>query len=299
MRSCLERIQERDGTVNREGAKFYSVTLDTIGWFGRSVADLGLLADLYARGQVIFCRLWHPGRLGHSCFIGAAPLAPLVDNLQPDNPKDRDMNFGILVFPGVEELDFIGPWEMLTMWSEHLKGPMHCRIVAQSYEPVTCAKRVSINPHVSFADCPPLDYLLVPGGMGTRTEVDNPVIIDFIAAQARHCKEVLSVCTGAFMLHRAGLLMGKKATTHWASLNRLRAFGDVQVVEERLVRDAGIWCSAGVSAGIDMTLAFIAAVAGDEVAGQVQLAAEFYPDAKRYGGAAVLDNAPRYIRETR
>ena len=106
------------------------------------------------------------------------------------------MNFGILVFPGVEELDFIGPWEILTMWSGHLGGPLNNRIVAQSYEPVSCAKRLSLNPHVLFADCPPLDYLLEPGRMGTRTEVDNPVIIDFIAAQTKHCKAVLSVCSG-------------------------------------------------------------------------------------------------------
>ncbi len=207
------------------------------------------------------------------------------------------MNFGMLVFPGVEELDFIGPWEMLTMWSGHLGGPLNNRIVAQSYAPVTCAKRMSLNPHVSFADCPPLDYLLVPGGMGTRTEVDNPVIIDFITAQAKHCKAVLSVCTGSFMLHRAGLLAGKRATTHWASLDRLRALGDMQVVEERFVRDGNVWCSAGVSAGIDMTLAFIAALAGDETAGQVQLAAEYYPDGIRYGGAEVIAKAPGYARE--
>ena len=207
------------------------------------------------------------------------------------------MNFGMILFPGVEELDFIGPWEMLTMWSNHCNGPMHNRIVAQSYAPVTCAKRLSVNPHVSFADCPPLDYLMVPGGMGTRTEVDNPVIIDFIAAQAKHCKAVLSVCTGSFMLHRAGLLAGKRATTHWGSLDRLRALGNVQVVEDRFVRDGNVWCSAGVSAGIDMTLAFIAAVAGEETAGQVQLAAEYYPDDRRYGGAEVIARAPRYARE--
>ena len=119
-----------------------------------------------------------------------------MHNQRPGAPKEHDINFGMLIFPGVEELDVIGPWEMLTMWSGHLGGPPHNRIVAQSYEPVTCAKRLSLNPHVSFADCPPLDYLLVPGGMGTRTEVDNPVIIDCIAAQTKHCKAVLSVCSG-------------------------------------------------------------------------------------------------------
>jgi transcriptional regulator GlxA family with amidase domain len=124
------------------------------------------------------------------------------------------MSFGIIVFPDVEELDFVGPWEMLTMWSKLAGGPSPCLIVAESREPVACAKGLSINPHVSFAECPPLDYLLVPGGMGSRREVDNPAMLRFLADQAPRCKALLSVCTGAFVLHAAGLLSGKTATTH-------------------------------------------------------------------------------------
>lgn len=206
------------------------------------------------------------------------------------------MNFGILVFNQVEELDFVGPWEMLTMWSRHAGGPEHCLIVAQSREPVVCAKGLSINPHVSFADCPALDYLLVPGGQGTRTEVSNRVLLDFVAAQARSCKAVLSVCTGSFVLHAAGLLAGKQATTHWGSLDRLRALGDVKVVEQRFVRDGDVWSSAGVSAGTDLMLAFIASVAGEKTAGKVQFNAEYYPDAIRYGGFENHAQAPAYIR---
>lgn len=91
------------------------------------------------------------------------------------------MTFGIIVFNQVEELDFVGPWEMLTMWQKHANGPTNCIIVGQSMEPIICAKGLSINPHISFATCPPLDYLLVPGGQGTRREVSNPVLIDFVA----------------------------------------------------------------------------------------------------------------------
>ena len=206
------------------------------------------------------------------------------------------MNFGILVFDQVEELDFVGPWEMLTMWSKVADGPASCLIVAQSARPVTCAKGLSINPHVSFVDYPPLDYLLVPGGMGTRTEVNNPVLVDFVAAQAVHCKAVLSVCTGAFVLHAAGLLSGKRATTHWGSLDRLRALGDVEVLEQRHVQDGKIWSSAGVSAGIDLMLAFIAHEAGDEAAGKVQFQSEYYPSATRYGGFETHAQAPAYLK---
>ena len=144
------------------------------------------------------------------------------------------MNFGIVVFNQAEELDFAGPWEMLTMWSKVADGPETCLIVAEHADPVICAKGLSVNPHVSFDRCPPLDYLLVPGGQGTRREVDNPALLSFVATQAKHCKAILSVCTGSFVLHAAGLLSGKRATTHWGSLDRLRALGDVEVVERSL-----------------------------------------------------------------
>lgn len=206
------------------------------------------------------------------------------------------MNFGIIIFPDVEELDFVGPWEMLTMWSKLAGGPANCLIVAEKREPVACAKGLSVNPHVSFADCPPLDYLLVPGGMGTRREVDNPVLTRFLADQAPACRALLSVCTGAFVLHAAGLLSGRTATTHWGSLDRLRALGDVKVVEQRFVRDGNVWTSAGVSAGTDLMLAFIAHTAGEEAAAKVQLQAEYYPADTVYGSTASHERAQAYVK---
>ncbi len=191
------------------------------------------------------------------------------------------MTAGILIFNGVEELDFVGPWEMLTMWGKVADGPQ-CLLIAQSIEPVVCAKGMSVNPGYDFESCPLLDYLIVPGGHGTRVEVNNSVLLDFVTRQASNCSVVLSVCTGSFVLHAAGLLSGKRATTHWQSLDRMRALGDVIVVEERFVKDGKIWTSAGVSAGLDMVLAFIANVAGAEAAGQVQLAAEYFPSGIRY-----------------
>lgn len=207
------------------------------------------------------------------------------------------MKFGILIFPDVEELDFIGPWEIVGTWSTFAAGPEERFIVAQSREPVMCAKGLSVNPDMSFEQCPPLDFLLVPGGQGTRQEVNNPVLINFISEQARRSKAVLSVCTGTFLLHKAGLLSGKKVTTHWNSLDRLRALKDITVVEERFVRDGNIWTSAGVSAGIDLMLAFIAGIAGEEVAGKVQFAAEYYPSARRYGAPHKSPMAPSYLKE--
>lgn len=208
------------------------------------------------------------------------------------------MIFGFLVFPGLEELDLIGPWEMISFWSKFARGPESCMMVAEKPGPVICAKGLSLNPHATFADCPPLDFLLVPGGEGTRREVDNPALIQFVSRQAKGCRSVLSVCTGTFILHRAGLLENRRATTHWASLQRLKDLGDVLVVEERVVRDGNVWTSAGVSAGIDLALAFIECEAGEKAAGMIQLGAEYYPSCKSYGGMHQHPQAPAYIKKT-
>ena len=207
------------------------------------------------------------------------------------------MNFGVLLFPGAEELDLVGPWEMVTMWRQVAGGPEDCLVIAEHKAPVVCAKGLSVNPHASFESCPDLDYLLVPGGQGTRTEVSNEILLEFITRQAESCEAILSVCTGSFILHAAGLLCGRKATTHWGSLDRLRGLGDVDVVERRFVRDGKVWSAAGVSAGIDMMLAFIADTAGGEVAGKVQFAAEYYPESIDYGDFRGHPQAPAYLSE--
>lgn len=173
------------------------------------------------------------------------------------------MNFGVLVFNQVEELDFVGPWEMLTMWNKSTGGPSSCLIVAETLEPITCAKGMSINPDVSFTKCPALDFLLVPGGKGTRQAVASSVLIDFVARQAKNCKAVLAVRTGTFVLHAAGLLSNRMATTHLGSMDRLRALGDVTVVEQRYVQDGNVWSSAVVSAGIELVREFILTIADD------------------------------------
>jgi transcriptional regulator GlxA family with amidase domain len=161
---------------------------------------------------------------------------------------------------------------------------------------ISCAKGLRIAADYSFKTCPKLDFLLVPGGQGTRKEVHNKILIEFIKDQARHCEAILSVCTGAFLLQQAGLLDGIKATTHWASLDRLKAFQKTQTIEKRFVRDQHIWTSAGISAGIDMALAFIAETASPVVAGKVQLAAEYFPDAKVYLDLNNTAHLPDYLK---
>ncbi|MCV9937207.1 DJ-1/PfpI family protein [Boseaceae bacterium BT-24-1] len=203
--------------------------------------------------------------------------------------------FGFLIYPGVEELDLVGPWEMATMWETYADGP-GCVTVSQTGGPTVCAKGLKIAADHSFADCPALDYLLVPGGFAALEEARNPELVDFVAMQARQARHILSVCTGSFILEAAGLLDGRKATTHWKLLPRMREIAGVEAVEERFVRDGNVWTSAGVSAGIDLTLAFIAAVAGEEKASIVQYNAEYYPDGRVYGTAHHAQQGSAYFR---
>ncbi|HWT01961.1 MAG TPA: DJ-1/PfpI family protein [Pyrinomonadaceae bacterium] len=206
------------------------------------------------------------------------------------------MNFGFLLFPDAEELDLAGPWEIVNVWRKYAGGPERCLTVSQAGGEVRFNKGMRLVADHSFEDCPRLDCLLVPGGQGTRREVGNAELLEFVRRQAASCRHVLSVCTGSFILEAAGLLSGKTATTHWGSLDRLREFSEVRVTEERFTRDGNVWTAAGVSAGIDLALAFIADQAGEEVAGQVQLYAEYYPNGKRYGRAHLDPKAPAYLR---
>ena len=181
------------------------------------------------------------------------------------------------------------------MWSQYAGGPEKCLMIAETKEPVRCSNGMIIQPHAVFGDAPRLDYLLIPGGFGTRQQVDNQRLTSFVSEQAHNCKAILSVCTGAFILHACGLLQGKKATTHWLSLKQLKELDDVEIVEDRIVRDGNIWTSAGVSAGIDLALAFIKHEAGDDTAGSVQSFAEYYPSGKNYGTFHKDPKAPGYL----
>lgn len=201
---------------------------------------------------------------------------------------------GFLAFPGVEELDLVGPWELATMWRDYADGP-ECLLVAQQKGPVRCAKGLAILAEEDFASCPPLDALVVPGGFAAFDEMKNGALVDFVRAAARGGKDVLSVCSGSFVLLAAGLLENRQATTHWKVLGQLREAG-VEVVEERFVRDGNIWSSGGVSAGMDLMLHFIAETAGAEAAASVQHNAEYYPTRQLYGRAHEVPGMPAYMK---
>jgi len=187
-----------------------------------------------------------------------------------------------VLFDDAEELDFVGPWEVLAYLAR--TEPETCRVltVSQRGGIVRCAKGLRVVADHSFADCPPFEIMLVPGGIGTRTEVDNPVLIAFLRERGQRCTLVTSVCTGAFLIERAGLLtprdgQPRRATTHWASLERLRALGTVETINERFVDEGNVITAAGVSAGIDMALYLVGRVWGEETARRVQQGIEYFP----------------------
>jgi transcriptional regulator GlxA family with amidase domain len=183
----------------------------------------------------------------------------------------------IVLFDGAEELDFVGPWEVFTFL--RALEPESCSVVTVSERggEVRCAKGLRVIADHGVDDAPPADIIVVPGGMGTRREVDNPRLIDYIRRSGGGAEVATSVCTGSFLLERAGLLAGKRATTHWASLDRLRQLGSVDVVEERWVDEGQVVTASGVSAGIDMALYLVGRLWGPETARRVQKGIEYFP----------------------
>jgi len=184
---------------------------------------------------------------------------------------------GILIFDEAEELDFVGPWEVLTAATAVVKEGRVVTI-AERPGPVRCAKGLRVLPDHGFEDAPPLDVVLVPGGMGTRREVSNPALIDWLRKTGERCRWVTSVCTGALLLHEAGFARGKRVTTHWAFVKALQERGDVTVLDgPRYVRDGNVVTAAGVSAGIDMALWLVGQLETPEIARQVQRYIQYDP----------------------
>jgi transcriptional regulator GlxA family with amidase domain len=177
---------------------------------------------------------------------------------------DKVRNVGILIFPNVELLDFCGPYEAFTASRLDGENCFNTFTVAETLDPVNANAGLRFLPDYTLDNAPKIDILVVPGGQGTRREIDNPKVIQWIADVAGDAELTTSVCTGSFLLGKAGLLENGSVTTHWGSIERMReAFPGVEVLENvRFVDDGAIVSSAGVSAGIDMSLHVIERLCG-------------------------------------
>jgi transcriptional regulator GlxA family with amidase domain len=167
----------------------------------------------------------------------------------------KPFTVGILLFPGAEELDWAGPLEVFGMAAKTLED-VRVVTVAENLEAVACFNGLRVLPDYDFRTAPQIDVIVVPGGHGTRKQVDNPILTSWLAEIAPGCRWVASVCTGTLLLHGADLLDGKRVTTHWGFIDEMRKRApEVTVVEDvRYVRDGNLVTAAGVSAGIDMSL---------------------------------------------
>lgn len=188
------------------------------------------------------------------------------------------LSVGVLVFHGVEELDFVGPWEVFAM-AGTISGGVKVNAIAQQPGIIGCSKGLRVLPDHTFADSPSIDVLVVPGGWGTRREADNPVLLEWIRNVGASCRWVFSVCTGILLLCEAGLANGKRVTSHRSFLDTLQERGDVIVVEGvRYVVDGNLLSAAGISAGVDAALWLVGEVLGKGIALQTQKRMEYYPD---------------------
>jgi transcriptional regulator GlxA family with amidase domain len=189
-------------------------------------------------------------------------------------------HIGILLFDGVEELDAAGPWEVLASWTqEHPDDGWTVSTFSRDGGPVTGSKGLRLGTHHSRHDVPELDVLVHPGGPGARALVHDGDHLEWVRQQRRAVPLLASVCTGALVYAAAGLLTGRPATTHWASLNRLSELDPTVItdVDARFVDDGDVITSAGVSAGIDMSLHLVARFAGVDRAREVRRCIQYDP----------------------
>jgi transcriptional regulator GlxA family with amidase domain len=189
-------------------------------------------------------------------------------------------HIGLLLFDGVEELDAVGPWEVLSYWTlHHPEDGWSISCVSPDGAPVVAAKGLTLSAHHSTTEIPPLDVLIHPGGPGTRLLMRDPQHLAWVLAQASTVPLMTSVCTGALVYAAAGILAGRPATTHWESLDLLRELDPTIDVnpDARYVDDGNVISSAGVSAGIDMALHLVARFAGVDRAREVRRAIQYYP----------------------
>lgn len=188
----------------------------------------------------------------------------------------RPLRVALLLFPDVEVLDFAGPFEVFSI-AGALTEPRQFEVVTVAAAPVLTIGGLRVTPSHSFETCPQADILLLPGGMGSRRAVKDQHLLDWIAGQSAHASITASICTGALFLGRLGLLDGLQATTHWGALDLLQQMAPAAVVlpNTRYIDNGRIVTSAGISAGIDMSLHLVARLAGEAVAEDVAREMEY------------------------
>jgi cyclohexyl-isocyanide hydratase len=203
------------------------------------------------------------------------------------------LQIGFLLFPQVQQLDLTGPYDVLASLPD-----VKVHLIWKDLMPITASTGLLLKPTTTFEDCPALDVICVPGGSGVGPLMEDDQTLDFLRAQAANARYITSVCTGALVLGAAGLLKGKRATTHWAYHELLTPLGAV-AVKDRVVRDGNLLTGGGITAGIDFALTLAAELFDPATAELVQLQLEYAPAPPFTAGspetapASVLEEARR------
>jgi cyclohexyl-isocyanide hydratase len=224
----------------------------------------GLLAFLPRAGGLGFVP-FAPGDAGKNSLYRQQGLAPMID-------PNQHLQIGSLLFEELDQIDLTGPFEVLS----RIPNSTY-RIYAKTLEPVRDIRGLKLFADGDLATAPQLDVLHIPGGFGQEALMEDEAVLGWVRRQAASATCVFSVCTGALICGAAGLLVGKRATTHWAAFHLLSHFGAIPV-NERVVEDGNLVCAAGVTAGIDGALRLAARLRGDEVAQGIQLYMAYQPE---------------------
>jgi cyclohexyl-isocyanide hydratase len=204
-------------------------------------------------------------------------------------PHDTHLHIGSLLFEGVDQIDLTGPFEVLS----RLPNSTY-RIYGKTVAPVRDIKGLRLTPDAALVDAPPLDVLHIPGGYGQEALMDDDEVLGWIRQQASSACSIFSVCTGALICGAAGLLRGRRATTHWSAFHLLPYFGAIPI-NERVVIDGAYIFAAGVTAGIDGALRLAAELRGEETAKAIQLHMVYAPEPPFNSGTP--ETAPVWILE--
>jgi cyclohexyl-isocyanide hydratase len=190
------------------------------------------------------------------------------------------MKIGFLLFNNLTQLDLTGPYEVFARMPDS-----EVILIAKNLSPIRSDKGLMLIPTHEFKDCPMVDILCVPGGGGVSEVIDDAESITFLKHKATTAQYVTSVCTGSLILAVAGLLDGYKATTHWMSMDLLRKFSEIEVVDKRVVKDRNRFTGGGVTAGIDFALTIVAEIYGEKNAKGIQLMIEYNPNPPFFAGS--------------
>ncbi|TGN03105.1 DJ-1/PfpI family protein [Leptospira dzoumogneensis] len=205
----------------------------------------------------------------------------------------ESFNIGLLIFPDLTPLDFVGPYEVFSRMKNS-----KVYVIAETKEPIPSERGLFILPDKSLEENLNLDLVLVPGGLGVNRLMENEKILNWLREKSKSSKYISSVCTGSLVLAAAGLLNGYKATTHWLSLDVLKLFPQIDVKEDRVIIDRDRITGGGVTAGIDFALQVVAEIQGQNAAEEIQLMIEYNPEPPFLSGHPKTANAD-LVSETR